>query len=272
MRRCPCARRCSTARLAPPDVVEQDAVGSQLPRRAVDEDDGNAHVDLLGQEAVIAPGRHHQQSVHAPLDQRVDDLPLANAVLVGAGRDEHQAAIAGHLLDGAGDGREEGVGHVLDDQADGLAAAAALEAAGDLVAPETELADGVADTGGRRGSNAGLAVDHPRDRLEADSGNGGHMTKRGTGNPTLIRFRDGSRGALVQRGQASSPGDHRQMAPLHGSDNDRRPERVRERRLRDAPFATGERSRLGARVASGRGRQLLAGLALVDVAAFLRWS
>ena len=126
------------------EVVEQHAVGLQAGRRAVEED----HRRVAGQVGVLARGGHQQQRVDPAAQQRVHQLALALGVLLARGGDQQVAALARGGLDRLGDRRVERVGDVLDDQAEGGGGHALAERAGEVVALEAELVDGVADAGG----------------------------------------------------------------------------------------------------------------------------
>ena len=65
----------------------------------------------------------------------------------------------GDILDGAGERGPEGIGDVIDDESDLVAAATAREVGGHDVGPEAQLAHGGHDPLGRLRPHARLAVD-----------------------------------------------------------------------------------------------------------------
>ena len=91
---------------------------------------------------------------------------LTLRVLLAGARDEDVAAGVRLVLDGPRDRRVEGVRDVFGDQAEGTRAAGA-QAAGEVVAREAELADGLLDARSRVGAHAGLPVHDARNRLQA---------------------------------------------------------------------------------------------------------
>ncbi len=157
------------------EVVEQHAVGLQSGRRAVEEH----HRRVAGQVGVLARGGHQQQRVDPAAQQRVHQLALTLGILLARGGDQQVAALARRGLDRLGDRGVERVGDVLDDQAEGGGAHALTERAGEVVALEAELFDGVADAGGGGDGHARLLVDDPRDRLEAHAGARGDVAHGG---------------------------------------------------------------------------------------------
>ena len=53
---------------------------------------------------MVLAHRDDEQAGHALLDERIDHGALALAVLVDAGRDDHEAPVPDHVLDRPGDG------------------------------------------------------------------------------------------------------------------------------------------------------------------------
>ena len=128
-------------------------------RRAVDEDGGDARLHLGLQVAVVVAGGDHDEAVHPPGTEREDELLLVLRVL-GAGTVDQQCAVrAGHFLHGAAQRAVEGVGEVLQHEADGRGPALAQDARA-VVAAEPESLDGLLHAAlGVRG-DTGLAVHH----------------------------------------------------------------------------------------------------------------
>ena len=196
MRRWPCSIRCVDRRTRPARVVEEDDVQDDVLlqgvlRRTVDERRRGAHVDLGDQVAVVVAGGHHEQAVHPALAQRPDQVALARRVLVGAAGDHEEVVRTGDLLHAAGDLGVEGVGDVLDDQAEAAGAFPAAERTGDVVAAEAERRDGGVDLLGRVRPYPHLAVDDTRDGLQAHAGLPGDITHgRPHGLPSKRRGRE----------------------------------------------------------------------------------
>ena len=150
------------------DVVEQDGVGVDAARRAIEEDDRDAVVELGLQVAVVVAGGDDEQRVDRAPQQPQDQLALALGVLLARAGDEDVAAGVRGVLDRPRDGRVERVGDVLDHEPERVGAPVAQRAR-DVVACEAELRDGRLDARRRRRPHAVLAVDDARDRLQADA-------------------------------------------------------------------------------------------------------
>ena len=174
IRRWPWAIRWATPSRAPPKLSESTTSASIRPGRAVHEHRGDARLDLGLQIAVVVTGRDHDQPVHPAGAQRQHQLLLAVRVLGAGAVDQQRAVGAGHLLHRAAQRAVEGVGEILQDQADAGRTALAQHPRA-VVAAEAERLDRLLDAAlGVRG-DARLAVHHPGDRLQAHSGAGGDV-------------------------------------------------------------------------------------------------
>ena len=107
------------------------------------------------------------------------DIP-EQVQLVGAARERQHAALARDVLDAALDGGEEGVGDVLDDDADARrqAVGAAQRARRDVVAV-AERGDRLVDALCEVAADGGVGVDDPRDGAEAHAGKRRDLLHRG---------------------------------------------------------------------------------------------
>ena len=99
-------------------VVAQHAVGVDEGRRAIDEHERHAGVALGLQVGVVAARRHHDQPVDAAREERLRELALARAVLVGAADQRQHAAGTRDGLDAAEHRGVERVRDVLEDEPD----------------------------------------------------------------------------------------------------------------------------------------------------------
>ncbi len=196
-------------------VVGEHHVRVDPPRRPVHEHRGDARLQLRLQVPVVVPGGDHHQPVHPPCAQGQHQFLLAVRVL-GAGPVDQQGAVrAGHLLDGAAERPVEGVGQVLQHQADAGGTALAEHPCA-VVAAETERVDGLLDAPlGLRG-HPRLTVDHPGDGLETDAGPGGDVlhgravavTVPGEAVCAAGRVGHGAVSCPVVHGEASAPVVH----------------------------------------------------------------
>jgi hypothetical protein len=99
-------------------VVAEHDVGVDELARPVHEDHRHAVVAVARQVALVAPRRRDDEAVEAPGAEGLGEAALALGVIVGAAGDGQHAAAPGHLLHPAMHRGEEGVGDVLEDQAD----------------------------------------------------------------------------------------------------------------------------------------------------------
>ena len=99
-------------------VLEQDDVGGQAHRGTVEEDDGHPVIHLALEELVVVPRTGDQQPVDAPLDETIDDLALTRGLSSELTVISRWPSAKRGVLDDPGDGREERVGDVGDDEAD----------------------------------------------------------------------------------------------------------------------------------------------------------
>ena len=127
--------------------------------------------------AVPAAGRHDQQPVDLPLQQDADEPYLFVFVLVTVGQDHGDRALAGSGLDAMGERGEERVGHVGQQQRDGVRALGA-QAAGEHVGHVAGLGQRLLHTGSRLGGDQRRAVHHPGHGHGRDSGSLGDIVKR----------------------------------------------------------------------------------------------
>ena len=104
-----------------PPVVHQHRVGLEVVGGPVDADHLDAERLLFLQEAVTARDRHHDQAVHPAGAERGDHLTLPGQAVIGAADQHHAVVQPGGVLHRPGQRREEGVGQIVDQQADGLA-------------------------------------------------------------------------------------------------------------------------------------------------------
>ena len=162
-------------------IVGEYGVRVEEGGRAVDEDEGEARVALAREVAVILPGGDDDQAVDAPRAERERELALEVRALVRARREREDAPGARDVLDRAVHVREEGVGDVLEDEADARRhAIGAAQRAGRIVTPVPEHADRLVHAPGEVGIDRALAVDDARDRLDADIRERRDLTHRRT--------------------------------------------------------------------------------------------
>jgi hypothetical protein len=161
-------------------VVEEHRVGGDPARRPVQEHRRGPGAELADEVGVVLARGHDEHGVDPAAQQGRRQLPLALGVLGARARDEQEPAGLRHGLDGLGDEGVEGVGEVLDDQPERRRRAALAQAAREVVALEAEGADGRGHPGRRLGGDAGLAVDHARDGLQAHARPSGDVPHRGS--------------------------------------------------------------------------------------------
>ena len=176
--------RCAVASRAAACVVQEDGVGFEVAGRAVHEYHRHTHLHLGHEVAVVLGSRDDQQAVDATFHKGPDEFPLHSRVLVGTSRDDQAPAITGRPLDRSGDAREEWVTDILDDQADRAGGMAHSQQPRHIVAAEAKSPDDLLNPRGGRCADAGLTVQHPRNRLRTDSGPFGDITKRRTAGRT----------------------------------------------------------------------------------------
>jgi hypothetical protein len=162
-----------------PRVVGHDRVGVEERGRAVDEGECDAGGALALQVGAVLHRAGDDQPVDPARAERLGELALALGLLVGAADERQHAPLARRVLDAAVDRPEERIGHVLEDESDArrLPIRAAQGARREVV-PVAQQLDGVAHALGEVAAHALAAVDHPRDRAEADAGNGRHLAHR----------------------------------------------------------------------------------------------
>ena len=151
-------------------VLEQDGVGGQAHRRAIEEDHRHPVVDLPLQELVVLAGAGDQQAVDPAADEAVDDVPLPPWIVVGAHGDQQMPLGERGVLDEAGDRRVERVGHVGDDETDRRRPGCPTQRARPIVTAVAEHAHGSLHAGGDVVAHEWLLVDDSRDGLDAHTG------------------------------------------------------------------------------------------------------
>ncbi len=162
------------------EVVGDHDVRVDPAGRAVHEHGGYPGRDLRFQIAVVVGGRDDDQPVHPPGAQREHQLLFAARVLGAGAVDQQCAVVAGDFLDGAVERAVEGVGEILQHQADAGRTPLAQDPGG-VVTAESQSGDGFLDASfGVRG-DPWFAVDHAGDRLEADPGARRDILHRGPG-------------------------------------------------------------------------------------------
>ena len=101
---------------------------------------------LGGQVALVAPGRHDDEPVHAPVAERRDELTLAHRILVDTAGQHDNAALVRDVLDGSMQGGREGVGDVFQQQPDSpRPAVRPTQTAGGQVRPVVQTLSSVLD-------------------------------------------------------------------------------------------------------------------------------
>jgi hypothetical protein len=161
-------------------VLGDDGVRGEQAGLAVDEDQAGPRTLLADQVAVVVSRRHDQQPVHPPVDECPGQFPLPGRVLVQAADQHQHTTLAGHVLDGAGQGGREGVRRVFDEHPDGgRPAVSAAQAAGGQVGPVAQPLGRLADPGGQRRVDGGDSVDHTRHRFDGYTGQRGDLTHGG---------------------------------------------------------------------------------------------
>jgi len=157
-------------------VVDDDAVGLDAARRAVDEDHRKAGADVRGKMGVVLRRRHEDEPVDPPADEVGDECPLPIGLLVEARREDDTVARAGGVLEGAQQARGEAVADVLEQRADHPGpAVAAAQVAGREVVPVVQTVSCTGHLVAQLARDTVLAVDHPRNRLEAHTGQSRHV-------------------------------------------------------------------------------------------------
>ncbi len=161
-------------------VVDGHRVDVDAAGWAVDEDGGGAGPQLADEVVLALARRHDHQPVDPAGDQVVDELLLAVGALVEAGREHRRAVAARGVLEGAKQAGGERVRQVLHQGADQPGAGTgAAQVAGGQVGAVVEPLDGGGDPLAHVGGDAGLVVDHPRHRLQADPGERRDVTHGG---------------------------------------------------------------------------------------------
>ena len=154
----------------PAGVVADHGIRVEKARRAVNEDERDAGGALALQVAVVALGRGDDDPVDAPPGQGLDQLALAVRARIGGAGERQHSTVACHLLDATVQRREEGVSHILEDQADRRRQAIRpSQRARGVVVAVAEQADRLLHARREVGSHRS-SVDDPRDGCEADAG------------------------------------------------------------------------------------------------------
>src|SRR5260370_32373374 len=81
------------------EVVRDDRVGVEVPRRPVDEHESRSRSLFFEQIGVIAAGRNDDDSVYASVAERSDQLALPQGVFVAASGEDEHAACASKVFD-----------------------------------------------------------------------------------------------------------------------------------------------------------------------------
>ena len=188
-------------------VLEQDGVGGQAHRRAIEEDHRHPVVDLPLQELVVLAGAGDQQAVDPAADEAVDDVPLPPWIVVGAHGDQQMPLGERGVLDEAGDRRVERVGHVGDDETDRRRPGCPTQRARPIVTAVAEHAHGSLHAGGDVVAHEWLLVDDSRDGLDAHTGDRGDVLEGGATDVVSHRAKCRQRRPdnVVIRGLRASP-------------------------------------------------------------------
>ena len=161
------------------EVVDDDGIGVEKRWRPVDEHDRRTGAALVEQVAVVGTRRHDHERVHAPVGEGGDERALLGRVVVAAAGEHEHVTVASDVLDGTLHCGRERVGKVFEDHADRRRApVGTTQRTGGEVVAVVEPIDGAHHPGGHLDGNAGLAVDDPRDGLDADPGQCGDVTHR----------------------------------------------------------------------------------------------
>ena len=150
-------------------VIRQDAVRIEEGRRAVDEDHRRASATLAQQIAVVVACRDDDEAVDASRGEGGDELLFTGFVLIGASGEDQDTASKRDVFDFAVQRRGEGVGDILEEDADrGRLPVGPPQTAGRVVMPVIEPLDRANDPRSDIVRDGRFGIDHPRDGLQAD--------------------------------------------------------------------------------------------------------
>ena len=155
-----------------PPIVEK----FWLVNRAVDEDQRCSCALLAIEIGVVFARRHDDDPVNTTVAKGTDQLAFAKWVLVATPSEDENASSAGCVLDRSMERRGERVRDVLQDEPNRLRLAAKPSQHGRIgVAAIVELRDRSPNLRFQSRADPRLVVDDPRNGLEADTSERGHV-------------------------------------------------------------------------------------------------
>src|SRR6266487_1872929 len=147
-----------------------------MPGRPVDEHEGGSGALLAIEIGVVFARRHDDDPVDTPVAKGTDQLALAKWVFVTAPSEDENASSAGRVFDRSVERRGEWVRDVLQDEPNRLRLAAKPSQHRCVgVAAIVELRDRSPNLRFQSRADPRLVVDDPRNGLEADTSERGHV-------------------------------------------------------------------------------------------------
>jgi hypothetical protein len=102
------------------DIVNHDRMDEFTGMLIVDEDNGNLHLAQMADVERADARSRHQNSIHTPLMERMDDLDLSVRIRIGIGQEDGVAMVIGHFLDATDDLSDERISNRGDNDANSL--------------------------------------------------------------------------------------------------------------------------------------------------------